>query len=1036
MKLLHNKFTEVVILLPIVAFFIIAGYYFYNTYTIFSNSEKSLNYSEYNYKLNSVLKAIGEEQESVSIYLGTSGKSDFKELEKQWEKTDATIVSLKEFTQNNTLYASRGTKLIVALKKLEEMRSKVSLLTVSYIDPTFGEYGQKIKETILSDMHSMQMTGYSSDKELERLLNVYTNLGSVVENASSEQALVSFFISREKFITIKELEHWDSKIGKNRAPDYSSLTQSKIIKALDALLKADNFKDVEQKIFSARIAVLAGSQNGSFDTGVTEWYKIQSEKITLLDQAQSTIFNLLKENVSFQMNNSKETMSISAVIMIIALLLGLIVRGIFSGMSRDAKNLENILKNIDIDADMEREYHLKEMLVKQDKAEIYKFLERIIHESKESKHLAEKANETKSLFLANMSHEIRTPLNGIVGFTDLLKASDLNSEQSEFVQIIEKSSENLLAVINDILDLSKIESDKIDIEEIEFDPIIEFESGIESYGAKASEKNIDLGFFIDPALSNQLKGDPNKIKQVIVNLISNAVKFTPNDGNIDILIKKLDSSDDETTIQFSVKDSGIGITPEQKTKIFEAFSQADISTNRKFGGTGLGLTISRRLVELMGGKLDLESEKDIGTTFFFTLKFQEMPSVTESIKFDDISIGFYLPLNDKIKQSDRYVKKYITALNKNYELYDTIESLQILKENEQPDLLFVDYDHLSGEDFKYINGLRSKVSLLTSVNRKNEIKMLDHNLFKVLYAPINFTKIKKSILDLNSNDIELVKEAKGSKFTKIKALVAEDNPINQKLIKRVLENIGITVTLADHGKEAFKLRRAETFDVIFMDIQMPVMNGLEATRAIINYEKEKKVDHIPIIALTANALKGDAERFMAEGMDDYLSKPININLLENTLHKYFPDKYIENDIILDKSPLVDYSESDEKSIDILLCKEKKEDIKIFGTLLRKIGYSVDVAVNIEELKEMMKTNRYKYVLLDKHTKGLSEDDTVSDMLKELSIQSILFVENLNMVAKSDYGKYTRVVLNVSHIEFLRNIIMQLSTKEYEEYKVR
>ena len=1029
MKLLHNKFTEVVILLPIVAFFIIAGYYFYNAYTEYSHSEKSLNYSEYNYKLNTVLNALGEEQEDVSIYLGTSGKSDFKLLEKQWQQTDSAIEALDTFIQEHPLYASKGTKLIVELKKLQEMRSKVSLLTISYIDPNFGEYAQKAKEMILAAMYNMQTVFYSTDKEIEVLLNTYTDIGAIGENSSSERALVSFFLSRERSLSINELEHWDRKIGKNRAPEYTHLTESSMITDLDKLLKTDNFHTIERKLFTERINILSGSNTGDFNTDVTEWYKIQSSKISLLDKSQSIIFNFVKDNIDTNLKSNKELMSISAAIMLFALFLALIVRSIFSGMARDARNLENILKNIDINSEMEREYNLKKMLLKQDKAEIYQFLEKIIQESKESKQLAEKANQTKSLFLANMSHEIRTPLNGIVGFTDLLSASNLDSEQEEFVQIIEKSSENLLAVINDILDLSKIESDNIDIEEIAFDPIVEFESGIESYGAKAAEKNIDLGFYMDPALSNQLKGDPNKIKQVLVNLISNAVKFTPNEGKIDILIEKVDSFEGETTVQFSVKDSGIGISPEQKTNIFEAFSQADISTSRKFGGTGLGLTISRKLVELMGGKLDLESERGEGATFFFSLKFQEIVSIVQSQKFDAISIGYYLPQNKKIKQSDNYVKKYIAALHTNYTVFDSIESLLSLEEKEQPDLLFVNYDHLIDTDLASLDTLNSKITLLTSVNKKDEIKKLSLDLFKTLYAPINFSKIKRSLLDFNNTDMQVVKESDKYKFADLKALVAEDNPINQKLIKRVLENIGISVTLADNGKNAFKLRKTQTFDVIFMDIQMPVMNGIEATHAIIEYEKENDKIHVPIIALTANALKGDAERFLAEGMDEYLSKPLNLNSLKSTLHKYFSDKFI-----LDHSPLVTNTIPTEKSVDILLCKEKKEDIKIFGALLKKIGYSVDVAVNIDELKKMMRINNYKYVLVDKNIQGLSDDNNISEMMKELSIQSILFVENLNLVTKRDYAKYTRVVLNISHMEFLRNIIMRLNTQEYEEYK--
>ena len=710
-------------------------------------------------------------------------------------------------------------------------------------------------------------------------------------------------------------------------------------------------------------------------------------------------------------------MVITMIIIVLSLIYILIIRNFFSKMARDDNNLKNLFKNITIDCELQKEYHIQEMFLKQDKSKIYQLLDKVIHNSEKNQRLAEQANQTKSLFLANMSHEIRTPLNGIVGFTDLLRSSNLDSEQSEFVHIIEKSSENLLSVINDILDFSKIESEKIDIENIEFDPITEFESGIESYGVKASEKNIDLGFYIDPTLSNKLKGDPNKIKQVLVNLISNAVKFTPDGGEIDIVIERVQNVLNNSTVRFSVKDSGIGISQEQKQKIFEAFSQADISTSRKFGGTGLGLTISRKLVELMGGDLDLKSEEGKGSTFFFTLTFEEVPSEIKKQTFEDLNIGYYLPYNDTTKQSDLYINRYIAALSPHYNVFDTIESLMSLDENEQPDLLFFNFDHVDNTDIERLNTLRSKISLLTTVNHKNKIKMLDINFFKTLYSPINFSKIKKSLLDFNHVDHDKNIDHRKDKFANIKALVAEDNLINQKLIKLTLENIGLTVTLANNGKEAFELRRSKIFDVIFMDIQMPIMTGIEATHAIITYEKEKKLAHIPIVALTANALKGDKERFLKQGMDQYISKPIKLDEIRNILDLYFKDKHVSESTIstIEENP-------GNETVDILLCKKEKGDLHIFDTLLKGIGYSVEIAKNIKDLKKMIQSKKYGHVLLDRNLDGLPEDNEISQMMKVLSIKSILLVEDKHLVREEDYKNYTRVVLNIANPTFLDHII--------------
>jgi len=367
-----------------------------------------------------------------------------------------------------------------------------------------------------------------------------------------------------------------------------------------------------------------------------------------------------------------------------------------------------------------------------------------------------------------------------------------------------------------------------------------------------------------------------------------------------------------------------------------------------------------------------------------------------------------------------YTKRYIAALNPNYNIFDTIESLILLEDNEQPDLLFLNFDYIDNTDIERLKTLKSKISLLTSINNKNKIKTLDSNFFKILYSPINFSKISKSLLDFNCVDHNENNENIDNRrddFTNIKALVAEDNLINQKLIKLTLENIGLNVTLANNGKEAFELRRNEIFDVIFMDIQMPIMTGTEATHAIITYEKEQKLAHIPIIALTANALKGDKEHFLKQGMDQYISKPIKLDEIRNILDLYFKDKHILENIISTAE-----EKPENKLVDILLCKKEKGDLLIFDTLLKGKGYSVEIAKNIKDLKKMIQSKKYTHVLLDRNLEGLSEDSEISQMMKFLSIKSILFIEDKNMVKEEDYEHYTRVALNIANSKFLDHII--------------
>ncbi|MEJ2373593.1 MAG: ATP-binding protein, partial [Sulfurimonas sp.] len=358
---------------------------------------------------------------------------------------------------------------------------------------------------------------------------------------------------------------------------------------------------------------------GKYETNPGIWFAMLSEKTNLLSEAQEKVLEAMDARALVVKTDALQFLSVTLVVWLISIILAVLGYLLSNEIAKNIKNLEEILIRVAEDA-TEHDAENINLDTAKGTTEAYNLLEKIIEQTRLDKELAQEASEAKSMFLANMSHEIRTPLNGIVGFTELLKDTGLKEEQQEFVEIIEKSSENLLEIINNILDLSKIESNKLEIEDIVFNPIEEFESAVEVYAVRASEKHIDLGCFIDPELEKPIKGDPTKIKEVVINLLSNAVKFTSSSGAINVDIRKLEAPQEGITrVRFEIQDSGIGVTSEQKARIFEAFSQADTSITRKYGGTGLGLTISSRFIELMGGQLDLHSEAGEGTTFFFTL---------------------------------------------------------------------------------------------------------------------------------------------------------------------------------------------------------------------------------------------------------------------------------------------------------------------------------------------------------------------------------------------------------------------------------
>ena len=554
-----------------------------------------------------------------------------------------------------------------------------------------------------------------------------------------------------------------------------------------------------------------------------------------------------------------------------------------------------------------------------------KDLEEITKKSIESEQEALKANETKSQFLANMSHEIRTPLNAIIGFSDILSESNLDNSEKEKATIISKSATALLNIINDILDISKIESGKFEISENEFNLNNLLEQLVQLYSVNTKQKDIRFLYTLDPNIPHFLISDETKIKQVLSNILSNAIKFTPQNASVSFKVNLKKIENNIATITFLVKDEGIGIAIDDQKKVFNPFSQADGTISRKFGGTGLGLSISSSIIKMLGSEIKLISKEGVGSTFYFDLdlKIQDIDVIDHRKLKYDFAICGVISDNENIRDHLISTVKYFGRI---YQAEEDIENCK------KVDLIFCFGDPEFTEKLtkrkKFFNCPVVFVGNKTKIQNHPElIVLMDYYLDVPIYGSkiFNIMAQVKSIEESHT----LIDQVKSkNKFTG-KVLVAEDNTNNQLLIRIILEKFGLNVQIVENGKLALEKVKEEIFDLIFLDINMPVMDGIEAIKHIRLYE-DMINKHTPVVALTANSIKGDREKYLEKGMDNYLSKPINNDELLKILNTYLnnEDSNIEiNKDKLDVNIIIDKLGIDEEIAQILIDGFKENIVK-------------------------------------------------------------------------------------------------------------
>ncbi|CZE47952.1 response regulator [Campylobacter geochelonis] len=1137
MKLNTTTTLKLITGIPVLIIVALISYNLYQSYKNYQVANRLNIQTQDISHLAKLIDDIGSERGLSAIFSGSNGKFGGGEvLKKQRLNVDKSIKTFEDFYTNydtkhediisfieKPIVPKEMTNIITYVKQITQVRQNIDSLKIDFND-IFFKYFREIDKEYINYLKKVQDNAITPEISF-LVANLILSYESV-DASAAKRDYVSSILASNRALTEKELRYLRDLDNKSSFLSYDTLPNSDTKKSIQALMASQETQDIIANANTINAQIQQDAVSEEYSVTFVEWFTVVSQQIAVTKKVMKQIDEELnKQTVAYKENIQKQ-LTFAVGIWILSLILFLISLRVISKFQKNLEELDTVLNSIGSISNQDIKIDLR---TSEGITRAYSIIQDAVDVIAMQKATAEDANKAKSIFLANMSHEIRTPLNGIIGFTELLKNTDLDEEKRDYVDTIERSSENLLTIINNILDVSKIESNKVELEDILFDPISDFESAIEIYVAKASEKNIDLLSYIDPSLVNHLYGDVTKIKEVLINLMSNAVKFTPENGTIFVEISRQESKkDNEAIISFSVKDSGVGIAEDKLENIFNAFSQADSTVTRQYGGTGLGLTISSKYVSMMGGSLQVESTEGEGSTFFFTLSFKETAktnalNIYQNIKGRRFAIltnspahaynviaqkyieymGGYVKLFDKDDNIDRTHSDILIVRLENYSMLDKNVDIPIVisaKPKELQVLSITDANIYTLSEpmnvtkiLKLVDKIEKAGKLSTSSSKeerivsptvktvqKDEIRQsvakqeasrvgkpdlrdilkgkdstekthniidtheLDHELEREIQASLDdkntkdikitpldidtkeadesplildldeldaifekepekakepvpvkdtkiddsidepihidtfdeikleeepirietpvakkepvyeeviqeivtpkveqviketpkprapqtkiieetimvdevvqeeveeFEEVEETVTEYVDQEVEIEEEievpvvvanaaASGDSDDPLKAtynaniLIAEDNEINQKLIRHTLSSFGMNLTIVENGLLALEQRKENDFDLIFMDIAMPVMDGVEATKQIKLYEETNNLPHVPIVAVTANALKGDRERFMSQGLDEYCTKPIKKDILASMLDTFISDKRV------------------------------------------------------------------------------------------------------------------------------------------------
>lgn len=649
-----------------------------------------------------------------------------------------------------------------------------------------------------------------------------------------------------------------------------------------------------------------------------------------------------------------------------------------------------------------------------------KNLKNAINKANKMAYHANIASQAKNQFIANISHELRTPLNGILGMIEILIDSNLTDDQKECAGIVKSSAENLLLIIKNLLDFSKIESGKINLDKIDFDLRILLNDVIDILRIQAEKKDLELSCSIDPEVPSLLHGDPGRLRQIFMHIIGNGIKFTEK-GSVDVNIKLDYENPSYTSILIEVKDTGIGISDDEKKYLFKSFSQVDESFTRKYGGVGLGLVISKQLAELMGGTISVESEKGKGSVFRVSAVFEKQKNMLPQ---DEVLLYEYNYKNILViaeHPTDKYIlQKHLLSFGLSVDTAeindDIIKKLIKAKYNNRMyDILLIDSDQIDGDIVKLgteihkNNELKNTILiLLTSTGRRGDVKKSKHSGFSAyLTKPVTREMLHDCLISLNNG---MEKNKSGKIITKhslaeeekhrIRILLTEDNELSQKVVSRILNKYGYNVEIARNGKEALDLYNTNYYNLILMDVQIPEMDGLETTRRIRQIEK-KTSRYTPIVALTAFKSEEDFKLCMEAGMDTYVSKPIQPKDFVHTIERFLSENK----------------------------KRTKQEENVFnsGVLLQRLDNDIEL---IEELLSIFYTDLPVYIQKLKQFLSMKDYENAKQIVHTIQGAAV----NIEAISIRNAALNIENQISESDFEYVNELVNDLED-EYEKFKI-